>query len=108
MLKRGLTLALVAGASQLALASGAFAQEAGNTQVEEVVVTGVRASVSSAARSMYSRCQAAKPCSAINLQVRGFTWPVSRSRKSPMPPRRAQGNSAHSPQWASSLSRQQR
>lgn len=45
MLKRGLTLALVAGASQLALASGAFAQQAAdNTQVEEVVVTGVRGS----------------------------------------------------------------
>ncbi|ACL94486.2 TonB-dependent receptor [Caulobacter vibrioides] len=45
VLKRGLTLALVAGASQLALASGAFAQQAAdNTQVEEVVVTGVRGS----------------------------------------------------------------
>jgi TonB-dependent receptor len=43
--KRGLTLALVAGASQLALASGAFAQTSGNdTQVEEIVVTGVRGS----------------------------------------------------------------
>ena len=43
--KRGLTLALVAGASQLALASGAFAQTGGNdTQVEEIVVTGVRGS----------------------------------------------------------------
>jgi TonB-dependent receptor len=45
VLKRGLTLALVAGASQLALTSGAFAQQAaGDTQVEEVVVTGVRGS----------------------------------------------------------------
>jgi TonB-dependent receptor len=43
--KRGLTLALVAGASQLALASGAVAQTGGNdTQVEEIVVTGVRGS----------------------------------------------------------------
>ncbi|MFY8142653.1 MAG: TonB-dependent receptor plug domain-containing protein, partial [Caulobacter sp.] len=45
VLKRGLTLALVAGASQLALTSGAFAQQAaGDTQVEEIVVTGVRGS----------------------------------------------------------------
>ena len=46
MLRRGLTLALVAGASQLALASGAFAQQAAgsDTQVEEVVVTGIRGS----------------------------------------------------------------
>lgn len=45
MLKRGLTLALVAGASQLALTSGAFAQQAAaDTQVEEIVVTGVRGS----------------------------------------------------------------
>ncbi len=43
-LARGLTLALVAGASQLALASGAFAQEVNDTQIEEVVVTGVRGS----------------------------------------------------------------
>jgi TonB-dependent receptor len=45
VLARGLTLALVAGASQLALTTGAFAQEAAaDTQVEEVVVTGVRGS----------------------------------------------------------------
>lgn len=44
-LRRGLTLALVAGASQLALTTGAFAQQAGgDTQVEEIVVTGVRGS----------------------------------------------------------------
>ena len=45
MLKRGLTLALVAGASQLALATGAFAQAAASdSTVEEIVVTGVRGS----------------------------------------------------------------
>lgn len=44
VLARGLTLALVAGASQLALATGAFAQTTGDTQVEEIVVTGVRGS----------------------------------------------------------------
>ncbi|PZR34141.1 TonB-dependent receptor [Caulobacter segnis] len=45
VLARGLTLALVAGASQLALATGAFAQESSaGTQVEEIVVTGVRGS----------------------------------------------------------------
>jgi TonB-dependent receptor len=46
VLRRGLTLALVAGASQLALATGAFAQqaEAGDTKVEEIVVTGIRGS----------------------------------------------------------------
>ncbi|HWU80652.1 MAG TPA: TonB-dependent receptor plug domain-containing protein, partial [Caulobacter sp.] len=44
VLRRGLTLALVAGASQLALVSGAFAQQADGTQVEEIVVTGVRGS----------------------------------------------------------------
>lgn len=45
-LKRGLTLALVAGASQLALTSGAFAQTAASSDstVEEIVVTGVRGS----------------------------------------------------------------
>lgn len=42
MLTRGLAVALLAGASQVALTTGAFAQDA--TQVEEVVVTGVRGS----------------------------------------------------------------
>ena len=42
MLTRGLAVALLAGASQVALATGAFAQE--QTQVEEIVVTGVRGS----------------------------------------------------------------
>ncbi|PIB95647.1 TonB-dependent receptor [Caulobacter sp. X] len=44
MLTRGLTLALVAGASQMALATSAFAQSSADTQVEEIVVTGVRGS----------------------------------------------------------------
>jgi len=42
VLTRGLAVALLAGASQVALTTGAFAQDA--TQVEEVVVTGVRGS----------------------------------------------------------------
>ncbi|WP_201723058.1 TonB-dependent receptor [Caulobacter sp. X] len=44
VLTRGLTLALVAGASQMALATSAFAQSSADTQVEEIVVTGVRGS----------------------------------------------------------------
>ncbi|ALL14150.1 TonB-dependent receptor [Caulobacter henricii] len=42
VLTRGLAVALLAGASQVALTTGAFAQDA--TQVEEVIVTGVRGS----------------------------------------------------------------
>jgi len=45
VLTRGLAVALLAGASQVALTTGAFAQTAGaDTTVEEVVVTGVRGS----------------------------------------------------------------
>ncbi len=45
MLTRGLAVVLLAGASQVALTTGAFAQTAGaDTTVEEVVVTGVRGS----------------------------------------------------------------
>jgi TonB-dependent receptor len=50
VLTRGLAVALLAGASQVALTTGAFAQTGGaqtaaaDTQVEEVVVTGVRGS----------------------------------------------------------------
>ncbi|MDI1363666.1 MAG: TonB-dependent receptor [bacterium] len=42
VLTRGLALALLAGASQVALTTGALAQD--NTAVEEIVVTGVRGS----------------------------------------------------------------
>jgi ribosome biogenesis SPOUT family RNA methylase Rps3 len=45
-LARGMTLALLAGASSMALATGAHAQAApdDSSQVEEIVVTGIRGS----------------------------------------------------------------
>ncbi len=43
-LARGVTLALLAGASSMALATGAHAQAADASQVEEIVVTGIRGS----------------------------------------------------------------
>jgi len=45
VLGRGVTLALLAGASTLALATGASAQDSQTTQVDEIVVTGIRASL---------------------------------------------------------------
>lgn len=66
------------------------------------------ATVSRSAFSSYSASQAGRPSAATARQVRSFTRPVSRSRKSPIFPSFGQGKSPHSPQWSSPFSRTQR
>ena len=52
--------------------------------------------------------RAGRPSAATARQVRSFTRPVSRSRKSPIFPSFGQGKSPHCPQWSSPFSRTQR